>query len=623
MFQNRIRFLSALMTVVILGLIGFRASDGLAAPTARKPVTHSKAAPARGAGTARPTTVNRAGGMKPGTAKKPASAAGTVKATPNPNAFLAHFNTGKQAYEAGRYAEAEASVKKSLALGLQAMSPHHPNIGILYNLLGLIQMKRNNYPGATASFKQALAIYSLRPESPERNRFLLNDYLRMGQMAMYDGRFTGGHHYYQAALPLAEGLGDPEQAQGIQQVLSEIARIDTGPDYLSEASQTVTRWSHPEQPIQIYIADGADFADWRPGNKAIVQEAFAEWQQAMGDRLRFAFVEDPQAADIQVSWMNVPKASSAEGRFSSQSELRHGICETQAMNQFLIKDNIRLALHNTDGSAFTDNVLYNTLLHEIAHAIGLISGHSRNPADVLYPNSRYEDGRRKHLSARDIATAHKLYALPPVVTNPAGIHLVRFNQFAETRLNASTAYNRGDYFAAFNQFQQALSIYPQDADSRFWFAMSAWKLKQYDAAFPQFVAAANQSGQFQGEALRMAGSSIILSAQQDDQSGNHSLAEGKYQHARLILTQGLPRISMKPEQATAIQDTLGWLNQRLAMGSVIQWSGNTASSGDPGNASGTPGKKKKRGWFSALFEPATGTNQVPINMMMPSRMMGY
>ncbi len=122
MFQNRIRFLSALMTVVILGLTGFRPSDGLAAPTARKPVTHSKAAPARGTGTARPTTVNRAGGMKPGTAKKPVSSAGAVKSTPNPNAFLAHFNAGKQAYEAGRYAEAETSLRKSLSLALQTMS---------------------------------------------------------------------------------------------------------------------------------------------------------------------------------------------------------------------------------------------------------------------------------------------------------------------------------------------------------------------------------------------------------------------------------------------------------------------------------------------------------------------
>jgi tetratricopeptide (TPR) repeat protein len=561
--------------------------------------------------------------VKPGTAQKPVSSAGAVKATPNPNAFLVHFNTGKQAYEAGRLAEAETSLKQSLSLALQTMSPQHQNIGIIYNLLGLIQMKRLNYPAATASFKQAVVIYSLRPEGPDRNRFLLNEYLRVGQMAMYDSRFTEGHHYYQAALPLAEGLGDPEQIQGIQQVLNDIARIDVGLDYLSEASQTVTRWSHPEQPIQVYIADGDHFPDWRPGNKAVVQEAFAEWQQAMGDRLRFAFVADPQAADIQVSWMNFPTANSAEGRFSSQSELRHGVCETQAMNQYLIKDNIRLALHNTDGSVFTDHVLYNTLLHEIAHAIGLISGHSRNPADVLYPNSRYEDGRRKHLSARDITTAHKLYALPPAVTNPAGIHLVRFNQFADLRLKASKAYNGGDYPAAFSQFEQALSIYPQDADSRFWIAMSAWKLKQYDAAFPEFLAAANQSGSFQGEALRMAGSAMILSAQQDDQSGNHSLAEGKYQQARTLLTQGLPHIPVKPEQATAIQETLGWLNQRLAMRSVIQWSGSDSSTDARSTVSAESGKKKKRRWFSALFEPGTGTNQVPIQMIMPSRMMGY
>lgn len=620
MFHNRAGFVVPFLIVLS---VTTTVPMGSAATPARKPVTQSKAAPARRNTTARPATVNKSGSVKPTTAKKPVSSSKTAAQAPNPNAFMGYFNTGKQAFEAGRYGEAEASLKKSLAAGLKLMPPQHQNIGIIYNLLGLAQMKLNNYPAATISFKQAVAIYGLRGDSPDRNRFLVNDTLLLGQMAMYDGRFQEAHHYYQTALPLAERLGNATQLKEIQQVLGDIARIDQGPDYFNEASQTVTRWTHPEQPINVYIADGGSISDWRPGNKALAQSVFAEWQQAMGTRLRFEFVEDPQAADIQVSWMNVPTVDSAEGRMTSQSELRHGVCETQAMNQTLIKDDIRIAIHNTDGTAFTDNVLYNTLLHEIAHAIGLIQGHSPNPGDALYPNNRYEDGRRKHLTTRDIATAHKLYDAPAQVTNPVGIHLVRFNQFADLKIKAAKVYNEGNYTAAFNQFQQALSLYAQDADSQFWTAMSAWKLKQYEAADPHFMAAATQPGQYQGEALRMAGSSIILSGQRDDQSGNSPLAEGKYRQAQLLLTQRLPQTPLKPEEAKAIQETLGWLNQRLAMRSVIQWTNNASSSDGTNTASADSGKKKKRGWFSALFEPSVGTNRVPVQMMMPGHMMGY
>ncbi|WP_373533253.1 tetratricopeptide repeat protein [Vampirovibrio sp.] len=579
-----------------------------AAAPARKPV--SKPVAAHRPATARPVP-------KAGVARSPVKAA-----APNPNAFIQYINTGKAAYEAGHYKQAEADLKKSLALGAAVMPPHHKNMAIIHNLLGLVQMKLKQYPASAASLKQAIAIYKRPENSGERTRFLTYAYTMLGQMAMFDGRFQEAQTYYRLALPEAQALADTTRVQEIQKVLQDIEHIDAGPDYLSAVSAHVTRWSHPNQPIVIYIADGASLPDWRASNQALAQSAFMEWQQAMGVRLRFEFTDNPQLADIQVNWVNLPMENTAEQQASGHAELRNGLCRTQVMNQLLFKDDISIVTHHTDGKAYSDDVIYNTLLHEIGHAIGLLNGHSPTPGDALFSSNLYEDGRRKHLTERDIITAHKLYDLPAEITNPPGIHLVPFSQYVDLRVNASSAYNRGDYTVALNQFQRALSLYGQESEIRFWTGMAAWKLNQYDQAAPYLMAAANQPGTYQGEALRMAGSSFILSGQRDEKSyGNSQLAEQKYRSAYQLLSQRLPHTPMTPENAKGIQDTLSWLNQRLAMGSpdVIQWAG-----GHPGGfSSETSGKKKKRGWFASLFEPAPYTNQVPVQIMMPGGRAGY
>lgn len=610
-FINRANSILLTALTLALGLQILNLSDSPAVTPARKPATKAPAV-------RRPsTTVKRAIG-------KPATKVPTKSVALNPNEFIQYINSGKQHFEAKRYPQAETDLKKALALGLKVMPPHHRNIGIIQNLLGLVQMKRGQYPASTASLKQAIAIYSRPENSADRARFLASDYMVMGQMAMYDGRFQEAEAYYTAALPHAETLGEAARTNEIRGVLADIARIDPGPDYLGELGATVTRWSHPEQPILVYVSDGAYLSDWRAGNKTLTQSAFGEWQQAMGTRLRFEFVDDPQAADIRVGWMNLPSENLEEQRANGHAELRNGYCKTQALNQFLFKDDIEIAIHDTDGTAYSDNVIHNTLLHEIAHAIGLLHGHSPTPGDVLFASNRYEDGRRKHLTNRDIATAHKLYDLPAQVTNPTGIHLARFSQYADLRIMASKAFNEGDYTNAFNQFQQALSIYGQDPETRFWMGMSAWKLDRHDEAVPYFMATSTQSGKYQGEALKLAGASLILSAQRDEQTGNRPLAEEKYHKAYQLLTQGLPITPMTPENAQGIQKTVNWLNQRLAMRSanVIQWANGQQT--DPfASPSRRKSEKKKRGWFASLFEPSDYTSQVPVNIMIPGHMAGY
>lgn len=534
--------------------------------------------------------------------------------TTNPDAFIQYFNTGMQAYKAKKYAEAVVSLKQSLALAEKQQPVHYRNIAAIANLLGVAEYELKNYPAATVALKRSNDIYN-RPENrPSHRTILMSQYIMLGQIAMYERHYSEANRFYQLAEPLAKELSDTAHLGTIRDVLSDIAQIDEGPDYLARIVHgKVQRWSQPNQPILVYVADGSAFQDWKPDNRSLVLEAFGEWQEAMGTRLRFQFVENPQDADIQVDWMNFPSKSNSEAQARGHAEMRNGLCLTQSVEEYLYQDNIQIAIHNTDGSAFSPDTIYNTLLHEIAHAIGLFDGHSTNPDDVLFPSNSYDGGLRKHLTARDIATAHKLYELQPHVTNPPGINLVRYAQFVELHNRASIAFNAKNYSTALTDFQQALSLYTNDPNTRFLAGLSAWYLNRYDQATPYLMAASTQPGKYQGEALKMAGASLIQSGQQDDKAGAHDLAEGKYRQAYQLLSQGLPRTPMTQENAKGVRDTMSWLNQRLAMRSrnTVQW------------ANGQKPKKKKH-WWSFLFEPSTAyTNQVPVRMMVPSRMMGY
>lgn len=611
----RNRFAVLWVSTILVGLGVSIPLDGVAATPVRKApaktaVVH-KSVPAKKP-PVRPVT---------GTAPKPIAKPAAVAV--NPNAFILAFNEGKQAYEAGKYAQAQAALRKSMVLAEKSHTPQHRNIAIIANLLGLAEWKMKNYPAATTAMKRAISIYSLPENQSEHQLLLASEYMTLGEIAMTQGNFAEAKAVYTKAKPIAEGLNDQPRISQINQVLSDIARIDEGPDYLDQMGSEVSRWSQPNQPILVYISEGDYYSDWKPANRFLVQQAFAEWQAAMGPRLQFQFVDTPAEADIRVSWMDRPSEDAELLQATGHKELRNGLCRTHTLNNYFYRDDIELALHNTDGSPFSENGIYNTSLHEIAHAIGLFHGHSTNPKDVLFASNRYEDGLRKHLTERDIATAHRLYELKPNVTNPPGIHLVKYSEFANLRLEGSHAFNAKNYPGALASFQKALSIYGNDGETLFWAGMSAWYLNQYEVAIPYLMVAGSQPIEHQADAIRMAGISLLMSGQKDDKAGAHSLAEDKYRRAYQVLSQAQGRVALTAEKAKAVQDTMSWLNQRLAMRSVVQWAGNNPQGQMADASSGEPmGKKKKKHWWS--FEPPSGyTNRVPVQIMIPGHMMGY
>lgn len=79
------------------------------------------------------------------------------------------------------------------------------------------------------------------------------------------------------------------------------------------------------------------------------------------------------------------------------------------------------------GNFFSDKELYNTALHEIGHALGIM-GHSYSSEDLMYmssDNSSFYTPYRssfQYLSSQDINTIKLLYKLIPTITNSEKIN---------------------------------------------------------------------------------------------------------------------------------------------------------------------------------------------------------
>lgn len=614
MFQNRISVLLVLIFLLACGISGQLPAQSVT-PGAQAKAPIKKTMVAKPSATVRTTARPAAAPVKKTVSTQPPVDA---------NAFYSHATAGKQAYDAGNYPKAQTSLKTALALLEKTHAPKHRNIAVVANLLGFAEFKLNNYPAARSHIQRSLSICNLPENQDAFKSVILSQHVLLGEMGMASGQYEDARAAYAKALQLAQAQGNSAYFPEINRALADIANRDEGPDYLKAVTATVTRWSYPEQPILVYVDQGTSFKDWRPSNITLVHDAFDEWQRALDGQLNFQFVSDPQEADIRVGWVDSPMGKQEGDDPDASSAMKSGYCRYQYLGGYLYRDDITIALHAKDGSPSPDSSLYRTTLHEVGHAIGL-RGHSANPADTLFPHNSYVDGNRKGLSARDIQTARLLYAMPPQVTNPQGIHLVRYSEFVRLKLEASKAYNAKNYPLSFSTFQQALGIYAQDPDVRYWMGLSAWQMKQYEQAVPYLMAAAGQSREHQVEALRMAGSSMLMSGQKDDQAGAHGLAEDKYRRAYQLLAQASASGKLESANAQWTQETMGWINQRLAVRSVIQWAGNPAR--DQGtlasNGEQQPaGKKKKKHWWS--FEPPSGySNQVPVQIMMPGRMMGY
>lgn len=178
----------------------------------------------------------------------------------------------------------------------------------------------------------------------------------------------------------------------------------------------VIRWDLKSFPLKIAIK--TDISNLPQYFEIQTLKALNQWRNST-KFITFNIVENPDMANILIEFVPMPKDVCKE----SSCYYVVGNTVPTIENGILKKMTITIFDKDPLGNYFSDKELYNTVLHEMGHAIGIM-GHSYNSDDLMYmsnedTNSMFSPYRSEfqYLSTSDINTVNLLYKLSPDVTN--------------------------------------------------------------------------------------------------------------------------------------------------------------------------------------------------------------
>lgn len=184
----------------------------------------------------------------------------------------------------------------------------------------------------------------------------------------------------------------------------------------------IIRWNPKTFPLKVFF-DIQDTAAVPEYYNTEVMRAFGQWQSSSGF-LSFKFIDTPNKADIVVKFAPLPKNTCTE------DGCKYVVAFTiPTINKHILKKmTITLYDRDANGNYISDKELYNTALHEIGHALGIM-GHSYSTDDLMFMTdesvknsilTRYRSDFQ-YISAQDINTLRLLYNIIPTITNtPVG-----------------------------------------------------------------------------------------------------------------------------------------------------------------------------------------------------------
>ena len=186
--------------------------------------------------------------------------------------------------------------------------------------------------------------------------------------------------------------------------------------YNAMLSKDIVHWNIESFPLKVYIEKANDVPEHY--NKS-VEDAFIHWMQVFSF-IRFTRVNDEKGADIVLKYAPY-----------SGNNCQNGVCKHIVAVTYPVIDkhhrlvNMDMTIHKTNyaGEIYSKDEIYNSTLHEIGHALGVM-GHSDVSEDVMYSSSNSKASylfglkkSRRNFSKRDINTVKLLYRLAPTITN--------------------------------------------------------------------------------------------------------------------------------------------------------------------------------------------------------------
>ena len=179
-------------------------------------------------------------------------------------------------------------------------------------------------------------------------------------------------------------------------------------NYISQATynQKVLRWSH--NPITY------DYYNEQKAPEYFINEidnAFSVWEANSDNKVSFKRVKENPDIVIRFNTKKT-KADDME---------KYIVAYTQPVIVSNVLKNMVTDYYLTspDGNYFTQNQVYNTALHEIGHALGIM-GHCDFPKSIMYMSTdilTVTNYARKDLTLSDINTLKLLYSISPEITD--------------------------------------------------------------------------------------------------------------------------------------------------------------------------------------------------------------
>jgi len=161
------------------------------------------------------------------------------------------------------------------------------------------------------------------------------------------------------------------------------------------------RWPEKQMPLKVHLPRPPDGLFEEPdGIFDSVRDGVLDWTDVAAPGVpSFVFVEDKGDADIPIIW-----AAEADGGWY----IAFCAYEGNPMARRFAVSHILVTARWGDGRVADLHDVYDTVLHEMGHALGL-TGHSPDPGDVMAP---VVGGSRTGLTQRDSNTLKALYARP-------------------------------------------------------------------------------------------------------------------------------------------------------------------------------------------------------------------